>query len=78
MLTERHIKILTSINDFSCLYGYQPTTREVMEKMEIASTSTMFGHLHRLKDKGYLDFIKQSPRTLHLTQKGLRVIADDK
>lgn len=64
-------KILVYINEQTKKRPYPPTVREIGEAVDLRSTSTTHAHLHRLKDKGLLDFEPSCPRTISLTEKGL-------
>lgn len=46
--------------------GYSPTIREICEGVGLHSTSTVHGHLHRLKEKGLLSSEDYRTRTMRV------------
>ena len=64
-------KILIYIHEQTQKKPYPPSLREIGEGVNLKSTSTIHSHLHRLKDKGLLDFEPSCPRTISLTDEGL-------
>ena len=63
---ERQQKIYDFIKKFIAENQYAPTMREIAKGVGLKSPSTVHGHLDRMKDKGYVDFVKTSPRTLRI------------
>lgn len=61
-ITDR--MVLVAINDFFFANGYSPTTREVMEVLDIRSSQTMNSRFKRMRRDGLLDYVDYSPRTL--------------
>lgn len=45
---------------------YSPPMRELTVVVGLKSVLTAHGHLDRLRNKGYIDFINSSPRTLQI------------
>lgn len=45
---------------------YPPTIREIATGVGLKSSSTVHGHLDRMRDKGYIDFVDSLPRTLRV------------
>jgi len=63
-LTERHLAILSGIDEHSARKGYPPTMRELTEMVGLKSVSTLYGHLERLQAQGYVVWDPSKPRTL--------------
>lgn len=57
-------EILNFIIKFTQDKGYSPTVREIKDAVSLASTSTVHGHIQRLKKKGLLDTKDRSPRSM--------------
>ena len=49
--------------------NYPPSIREIGQAVELKSTSTVKGHLDRLRARGYITWEEGKPRTLRLTHK---------
>ncbi|HCS93310.1 MAG: transcriptional repressor LexA [Bavariicoccus seileri] len=73
-LTNRQINILSYIYDAIKTNGYPPTVREICQAVDLASTSTVHGHLDRLEQKGYLERDKSKPRAMELTSFALKAL----
>ncbi|MEK8128631.1 transcriptional regulator [Paenibacillus filicis] len=65
-LSKRQEDILSVIAHYAALNGYPPTFREVADLVGLQSSSTIHGHLERLKKKGLLDWEESKPRTLRI------------
>jgi SOS-response transcriptional repressor LexA len=63
-LTDRQQKILNAINEYVSSFGYPPSFREIAEKVNLASSSTVHRHLENLKKNGYVSWEPTQPRTL--------------
>ena len=61
---NRQKEIYEYIKDFIVEHSYSPTIREIAFAVGLNSSSTVHGHLDRMRKKVYIDFIKSSPRTL--------------
>ncbi|OLN21309.1 hypothetical protein BTO30_15630 [Domibacillus antri] len=46
--------------------NYPPAIRDICERLNLASSSTVKGHLDLLKKKGYLTWEEGKPRTLRM------------
>lgn len=51
-------------------HGYPPTVREICSAVGLSSTSTVHGHINRLKEQGFLRKDPSKPRALEITPKG--------
>lgn len=63
-ITKKQIEVLETINEYYEEYGYSPSFREIAKRMNICSSSTIHGHLEKLKEKGYVTWVPGQPRTL--------------
>lgn len=69
-LTSKQKKVLDTITSFIDEHDYAPTVRELGSLLNLASPSTVKGYLDKLKDKGFINFEPNSPRTIRLLKKG--------
>lgn len=65
-LTEKQKECLIIINLFIKHKGYSPTVREIAKEMNINSSATAMTHLKKLKEKGYITWIKGQNRTIRV------------
>ncbi|MBU8908474.1 transcriptional regulator [Desertibacillus haloalkaliphilus] len=65
-ITKRQNEILDVIKLFITTKKYPPTTREICELTGLKSSSTVHGHLERLKKEGIIDWEESKPRTLRI------------
>ena len=65
-MNKRQMAIYEYIKEFLAENKYSPSMREITTAVGLKSVSTVHGHLDRLRDKGYIDFINSSPRTLQV------------
>lgn len=72
-LTKRQSEILNFIKGFIQDEDYSPSYREIGEALGISSPSTIHQHIQTLKSKGYLDLDSNSPRSLELTSKVMKL-----
>lgn len=73
-LTERGRELLHAIENFSDVYGYPPTVRDLQGIVGLASPSTVYAHLEKLRWQGAVDWVTGSTRTLHVTPAGRRAL----
>ncbi|WMT42815.1 hypothetical protein RE628_11310 [Paenibacillus sp. D2_2] len=66
----RQQAIINFIAEYRELNGYSPTIREIQIGVNLASPSTVDGHLNRLETNGYITRKTNIPRTILLTAKG--------
>lgn len=67
----RQIEVLQYIHEKVLEKGYPPTVREIGKAVNLASTSTVHGHLERLEKNGFIQRDPTKPRAIELTQLGL-------
>lgn len=75
MPTEKQIRILRLISDFTNKNGYSPTVRELGRLANLSSSSTIHGYLRRLESQGYIMRKEASPRALVITDKGEKLLS---
>ncbi|KMY52281.1 transcriptional regulator [Peribacillus loiseleuriae] len=51
------------------LEGYPPSIRDIGKEVGLKSSSTVSGHLVKLRDKGLIGWEDGKPRTLHIINK---------
>ncbi|MDF1511357.1 transcriptional regulator [Robertmurraya sp. DFI.2.37] len=68
-LTKRQSEILSTITNYIKNKGYAPSIREIGDMVNLSSTSTVAGHMEKLKEKGYVTWKPSQPRTLQLLDK---------
>jgi SOS-response transcriptional repressor LexA len=76
MITEgqqNRYRILVYVAGFIEEKGYSPSIREIMNGVDLKSTSTVKHHLDVLKTQGYLTFIDSLPRTLRMLEKEMKL-----
>ncbi len=76
-LTEKQTFILNEIKKFIAEKGYAPTIRELCTICNLSSTATMFVHLKKLTDKGYIKQTASKFRTIELNVPNEYIEKDD-
>lgn len=74
MITRKQVEILKAIIDYINTKGFSPTVREICEAVELQSTSTVHMHLDSLEKLGCITRIAATPRTLAVTDEGMRLL----
>lgn len=64
VLSERQKQIFAYVKDFTREKGYPPTVREIGAATGLSSTATVFVHLKKLEELGFLERDSQKPRTM--------------
>lgn len=67
-LTRRQAEVLEAIRKYVQIHHYAPAFRELGGILGLKSSSTVSGHLQKLKSKGYIDWIEGQPRTLRIIE----------
>lgn len=62
----KDVQALTFIGDFIKANGFSPTIREITKGLSISSTSVTFYWLHKLRDRGLIDWNFEQARTIRL------------
>ena len=63
-LTNKQKECLIVINLLTKKKGYPPTVREIAKELKNNSPATTFHHMKKLKEKGYITWIKGQNRTI--------------
>lgn len=65
-ITEKQSEILEYIKECILKKGYPPTVREICEKVQLKSTSSVHSHLEQLEKNGYIHRDPTKPRTIEI------------
>lgn len=65
-ISEKQQKILDYIKDEIMKKGYPPTVREICEKVNLSSTSSVHSHLNTLEENGYIRRDPTKPRAIEI------------
>ena len=63
-LTKSEEEVYIIINDFIKKNGYSPSVREIGTMLGGRSSATVWYHLKRLKEKGFINYIEGKNRTI--------------
>lgn len=58
-------------------YGYPPNYDEIAQAMDYRSKQTVFSRLQKMKEEGYIDFVKGSARTITLNNFRVQLVPID-
>jgi SOS-response transcriptional repressor LexA len=72
-LSVRQLAILVGIDSYTEKHGFPPSMRELTEMVGLASVTTLHGHLHRLKERGLVQWEPTKPRTLRRVKEPVTV-----
>lgn len=67
-MNERQKKIYEFIKDYTEEYKYPPTIREIALGVGLKSSSTVHGHLDRMRRGGHINFVDLAVRTLSIVE----------
>jgi repressor LexA len=73
--TEKQLRILDVIRQFTAEMGYPPSVREIGERVGLSSSSTVQSHLKTLERRGLLRRDPTKPRALVPADMVLRAVA---
>jgi repressor LexA len=73
--TEKQLRILDVIRQFTAEMGYPPSVREIGERVGLSSSSTVQSHLKTLERRGLLRRDPSKPRALVPADMVLRAVA---
>ena len=65
-LTPRQQFVYETIKNFIENNGYAPSVRELCNLCNVNSSATMWVHLQKIKQKGYIDFVEHKSRTIRI------------
>ena len=63
-LTEKQRLVYDGIVDYQMQYGYAPSIRELCVICNLASTSSVYAHLKKLEELGYIRRREDAPRAI--------------
>ena len=66
-ISPKQRRILSYIDSFSNKHGFPPTLREICKRFGISSTNGARYHLHKLREKGYLEISRYRSRGVKRT-----------
>ncbi|XOA42984.1 MAG: transcriptional repressor LexA [Candidatus Nealsonbacteria bacterium] len=69
MLTRRQKQIFDYLKKFIKDKGYSPSLEEIRRHFRLSSIATIHQHLENLKAKGYLEKLKNQPRSIEISKK---------
>lgn len=58
--------MLNALSNYIDEKGYVPSIREVGGMVNLASASTVYNHIEKLKDKGFITWEPGQPRTIQI------------
>ncbi|MDU5106548.1 MULTISPECIES: LexA family protein [unclassified Clostridium] len=67
-MTERQHEILNMINEYINKERISPTVREICDIAGLKSSATVHRHIKVLQNKGYIQMIKNSPRSMRVVK----------
>ncbi|MCM3599024.1 transcriptional regulator [Metabacillus idriensis] len=67
-LTDKQNEVLNALYEFIKKEGLPPSYRDLMKIVNLKSSSTIKGHLDRLKEKGFITWEPGLPRTLKIVR----------
>lgn len=73
MLTKRQKEILSFIEKYIKENDYSPSFQEIAKRFKLSSVGTIHKHLKNLKERGYLEKIKNQPRSIKLKDRRERL-----
>jgi len=76
-LSKRQQMIYDFIKNEVEMKGYPPSVREIAKAVDLASSSTVHGHLERLEDKGYIRRDPTKPRAIEILDIGMEDVIKD-
>ncbi len=66
MLTKRQKQILDFVTTYTKKHDFAPTHEEIKKRLKLRSVSNIHQHIEALRNKGYLDKIKNQPRGIEI------------
>lgn len=68
-ISQKQLEILDYLKSQILEKGYPPSVREICDAVNLRSTSSVFAHLARLEDFGYIRRDPTKPRAIEITDK---------
>ncbi|MCR5720348.1 MAG: transcriptional repressor LexA [Lachnospiraceae bacterium] len=72
--TPKQMEILEFLKDCILKKGYPPTVREICEKVDLKSTSSVHSHLEALEKKGYIKRDPSKPRAIEICDDSFQTV----
>jgi len=72
--TAKQLEILDFLKETILTKGYPPTVREICEKVDLKSTSTVFSHLEALERKGFIKRDPSKPRAIEICDDSFQMV----
>lgn len=72
-LTKRQEQIYNYICQSSHVNGYPPSVREICAKVGLKSSATVYNHLVRLEEKGYIRRDPAKPRAIEILDENIQL-----
>jgi len=76
-LSKRQQMIVDFIKSEVDVKGYPPSVREIAKAVDLASSSTVHGHLERLENKGYIRRDPTKPRAIEIIDESYQSLEKD-
>ncbi|MEK4715218.1 LexA family protein [Sporosarcina sp. FSL K6-5500] len=67
-MNNRQQMIFEFIKSYIAENRYSPTTREITSGIGLNSSSTVHGHLVKMRKNGYINYIDSFPRTISIVE----------
>src|SRR5699024_937787 len=77
-LSKRQQMIVDFIKSEVDVKGYPPSVREIAKAVDLASSSTVHGHLERLENKGYIRRDPTKPRAIEIIDESYQNLEKDR
>lgn len=74
-LTSRRVAILGQLYDYIRQNGYSPTVRELTERLQLKSHSSVHAHLDSLERDGFVSRRRRAARSWELTAKARQILS---
>src|SRR5699024_10299842 len=75
--SKRQQMIVDFIKSEVDVKGYPPSVREIAKAVDLASSSTVHGHLERLENKGYIRRDPTKPRAIEIIDESYQNLEKD-
>ena len=76
-ISKKQQEILEYIKEIILAKGYPPTVREICEKVDLKSTSSVHSHLETLEKRGYIKRDPAKPRAIEICDDSFQMVRTD-
>lgn len=73
-ISQKQQEILEYLKEVILAKGYPPTVREICEKVDLKSTSSVHSHLETLEKKGYIRRDPAKPRAIEICDDSFQMV----